>query len=148
LFFGYFGDTPHSAKQPEEISMAALDYVPDPDDYTRLRGDRWNAWGQDRVLMNAGHFTGFGRSLLEEDVVIQTSMGPIIDRSEETLSSSDVAVAHARRMLLDALSAVGAGTPPPGSALAPGGVRLPNALEVVVEEGGRWEDTALDQLTG
>ena len=54
--------------------------------------------------MNAGHFTGFGRSLLEEDAVIQASMGPIVDRTKENLSSGDVAVAHARRMLLDALS--------------------------------------------
>ena len=147
LFFGYFGDTPHSAKPPEEICMQAADYVPDPHDYTRLRGDRWNAWGQDRSSMASGHFTGFARSLLEEDAVIQTSMRPIVDRSEETLSSSDVAVARTRRMLLDALSAADAGELPPGSALTPQGVRLPNALEVIVEAGERWQDTALDPLT-
>ena len=76
---------------------------PTPPTTPGLRGDRWNAWGQDRALMDAGHFTGFGRSLLEEDVVIQTSMGPILDRTKENLSSSDVAVAHLRRMLLDAV---------------------------------------------
>jgi hypothetical protein len=148
LFFGYFGETPHSAKTPDEIAMAAPDYLPDPDDYTRLRGDRSDGWGQDRALMNAGHFTGFGRSLLEEDVVIQTSMGPIVDRSKETLSSGDVAVAHARRMLLDALNAIESGELPPGSALTPEAVRLPNALEVLVEEAKRWEDSALDRVTG
>jgi hypothetical protein len=97
--------------------------------------------------MAAGHFTGFGRSLLEEDAVIQSSMGPIIDRSREHLSSSDVAVATVRRMLLDALSAAGSGELPPGSALAAEGARLPNALEVVVPDGERWEDAALDQVT-
>jgi phthalate 4,5-dioxygenase oxygenase subunit len=97
--------------------------------------------------MDGGHFTGFGRSLLEEDVVIQTSMGPILDRSEEHLSSSDVAVANLRRMLLDALAAVDAGELPPGSALAPGGVCFPNASELLVDAGRRWEDAALDQLT-
>ena len=56
-------------------------------------------------------------------------------------------MAHARRMLLEALSAAEAGSLPPGSALAPEAVRLPNALEVLVEEGMRWEDAALDQLT-
>jgi phthalate 4,5-dioxygenase oxygenase subunit len=146
LFFGYFGDTPHSAKRPDEICMEGPGYVPDPDDYTRMRGNRDNRWGQDRELMKAGHFTGFGRSLLEEDVVIQTSMGPILDRTKENLSSSDVAVAHARRMLLDALRAVEAGELPPGSALTPDGVRLPNALEAVLREGERWEDVALDRL--
>jgi len=147
LFFGYFGDTSHSAKPPEEIAMQAADYVPDPRDYTRLRGDRWNAWGQDRSIMEAGHFSGFGRSLLEEDAVIQTSMGPTVDRSKETLCSSDVAVAHTRRMLLDALRAADAGELPPGSALASHGVSVPNALEVVVEAGGRWEEAALHPLT-
>ena len=76
-------------------------YAPDRSDYTGLRGDRWDAWGQDRSLMHNGHWTGFGRSLLEEDVVIQTSMGPILDRTKEHLSSSDVAVAQLRRMLLE-----------------------------------------------
>ncbi len=147
LFFGYFGETPHSAKTPDEIAMASPDFVPEPRDYAGLRGDRWSAWEQDRTLMDAGHFTGFGRSLLEEDAVVQTSMGPIVDRSKETLSSSDVAVAHARRMLLDAVSAAEAGERPPGSALSPEPVRLPNALEVIVEAGQRWEDAALDQLT-
>lgn len=148
LFFGTFGDTPHSAVDPVEISMAAPDYVPDPHDYTGIRGDRWSRWGQDRALMATGHFTGFGRSLLEEDAVIQSSMGPIVDRSKETLSSSDVAVAQNRRMLLDAVHAAEGGVVPPGSALAPEGVRLPNALEMLVEEGQRWEDVALDQLMG
>jgi nitrite reductase/ring-hydroxylating ferredoxin subunit len=148
LFFGYFGETEHSAKRPEEIRMAAMDYVPDERDYTRLAGDRYNAWGQDRTLMETGHFTGFGRSLLEEDAVVQTSMGPIVDRSKETLSSGDVAVVHARRMLLDAVAAVQRGELPPGSVEAPEGVRMPNAVEVVVPEGQRWEDSALDQVTG
>jgi phthalate 4,5-dioxygenase len=147
LFFVTFGDTPHSGVPLTEIAMQALDYTPEPLDYTGLRGDRWNAWGQDRALMNGGHFTGFGRSLLEEDAVIQTSMGPILDRSKENLSSSDVGVVHTRQMLLDALHAAESGELPPGSALRPEAVRLPNAREIVVGEGMRWEDAALDQLT-
>lgn len=147
LFFGTFGDTPHSAKPPEEIAMQTLDYRPDPANYAGLRGDRSNAWGQDRALMAAGHFTGFGRSLLEEDVVVQSSMGAILDRSKETLSSSDVAVAQARRMLLDALEMSRAGGLPPGSARAADGVRLPNALEVIVGEGQHWRDAVLDPIS-
>jgi hypothetical protein len=147
LFFGTVGPTPHSAVPLDQIKMQDPDYAPDPADYAGLRGDRWNAWGQDRALMRDGHFTGFGRSLLEEDVAIQTSMGPILDRTKEHLSSSDVAVAQLRRMLLDALAASGTGALPPGSARAPERVRLPNAAEMLVDEGGRWEDAALGQLT-
>jgi phthalate 4,5-dioxygenase len=145
VFFGTVGPTPHSAVTLDEIKMQDPDYVPDPRNYAGLRGDRGNAWGQDRALMNAGHFTGFGRSLLEEDAVIQTSMGPILDRTKENLSSSDVAVAQLRRMLLDALSAADAGALPPGSALAPDGARMPNAAEMLVDEGQRWEDAALSR---
>jgi len=139
LFYGYFADTP--VKPPEELGGAASDFVPDPHDYTGLRGDRSNRWGQDRELMKAGHFTGFGRTLLEEDVVVQTSMGPILDRTRENLSTSDVAVAQARRMLLEALRAARAGERPPGSALAGEAVRMPNAVEAVLDEGVRWEAT-------
>jgi phthalate 4,5-dioxygenase len=146
LFYGYFSDTP--TRPLEELGGMSPGYSPDPRDFTGLQGDRSSRWGQDRGLMAAGHFTGFGRTLLEEDVAVQTSMGPIIDRTKEHPSSSDVAVAHVRRMLLDALDAAGAGDLPPGSALMPGGVRMPNALEAIIEKGDRWEDVVLGQLTG
>jgi phthalate 4,5-dioxygenase len=146
MFFGTVGPTPHSGVSLDEIAMQDPGYTPEPLDYTGLHGDRMNRWGQDRSLMAGGHFTGFGRSLLEEDAAVQTSMGPVVDRSKENLSSSDVAVAQLRRMLLDGLGAEEAGGLPPGSALSPGGVRLPNACEMLVDEGTRWEDAALDPL--
>jgi hypothetical protein len=89
--------------------------------------------------MQAGHWTGFGRTLLEEDAAIQASMGPIVDRSLEQLSASDVAVAHARRLLLEALDAVDRGGHPPGSARSPGPVRMSNAHEMLVEAGEHWQ---------
>ena len=97
--------------------------------------------------MNAGHATGFGRSLLEEDAATQTSMGPIVDRSKEHLSSSDAAVAHARRMLLEALAAAERGERPPGSALTPGGLRLPNCVDVIVPAGQPWQESAPDPVS-
>ena len=146
LFFGTVGPTPHSAVPLDQLSMQDPDYEPDPRDYAGVqgKGDRGNAWGQNRSLMTEGHFTGFGRSLMEEDVAVQSSMGPIVDRSKENLSSSDVAVAHLRRMLLEALKSAEAGALPPGSALSPDGVHLPNASEMLVDEGQRWKDAALD----
>ena len=119
---------------------------PDPYDFAGLRGDRSIRWGQDRELMASGHFTGFGSNLLEEDAAVQASMGPILDRTKENLSSGDIAVAHARRLLLEAVRA-GAGELPPGSARAPEPVRLPNALEAVFEDGRRWEDISLHQVS-
>jgi phthalate 4,5-dioxygenase oxygenase subunit len=144
LFFGTVGPTPHSAVPLDQIKMQDPAYTPDPADYAGLDGDRLTRWGQDRTLMAEGHHTGFGRSLLEEDVAVQTSMGPIVDRTKENLSSSDVAVAHLRRMLLEAVATFEAGGLPPGSARAPEGVRMPNASEMLVDEGERWQDAALD----
>jgi hypothetical protein len=48
-------------------------------------------------------------------------------------------------MLLDALRAAEAGELPPGSALAQGAVRIPNAVEAVLEASARWKDVALDR---
>jgi phenylpropionate dioxygenase-like ring-hydroxylating dioxygenase large terminal subunit len=147
LFFGTYGQTPHSARSLEDTAMQARDYAPDPDDYTRLRGDVWNRWGQDRTVMSAGtHFSGFTRSLLEEDAVVQTSMGAIVDRSKENLSSSDTAVAQARRMLLDAITAAEKGMLPPGSAMSPEPVRLPNCVDTFVDEGRDWEDATFEPV--
>lgn len=140
LFFGNFGETPDRAETLDRCAMQDPRFVPDPLDYTGLRGDRSDAWGQDRALMANGHYTGFGRSLLEEDAVIQTSMGPIVDRTKEHLSSSDVAVAHLRRMLLEALTDFEAGRPPVGSARGAQPVVLPNASEALISEGGRWQE--------
>ncbi len=147
VFFGTFSNEP--LLPPEEtIGYVAPGFGPHPYDFAGLRGDRSNRWGQDHELMATGHFTGFGRNLLEEDAAVQASMGPILDRTKENLSSGDVAVAHARRTLLDALRAAGTGELPPGSALASSAVRLPNALEAIIDEGGRWEDISLNQLAG
>jgi hypothetical protein len=71
----------------------------------------------------------------------------VLDRSRETLCSSDVAVAQVRRILLDALEAVGSGGLPPGSVRAPGGVRMPNAIEALVSDDEHWADLVLDQVT-
>jgi phthalate 4,5-dioxygenase len=141
LFYGYFSDSP--TRPPQELGAAAPGYVADPDDFVGLRGGRDERWGQDRELMKAGHWTGFGRTLLEEDAAVQVSMGPMVDRSREHLSGSDGAVAHARRILLEALSTTESGGTPPGSARSPGRVRMHNAREVFVDEGERWQDASL-----
>jgi hypothetical protein len=67
-------------------------------------------------------------------------MGPVVDRTKEHLSSSDVAVAQARRMLLDALTVAEAGELPPGSARSAIPVRLPNAAEGLVDDEDLWSE--------
>jgi phthalate 4,5-dioxygenase oxygenase subunit len=86
----------------------------DPHDFGRFTGDRDDNWGQDRDAMVRGHFSGFTGNLLQEDTVTQVSMGPIVDRTKEHLSSSDVAIIHLRRLLLGALDKMEAGQHPIG----------------------------------
>ena len=82
----------------------------DVNDFGGFSGGRDQNWGQNREAMQHGHFSGFTGNLLQEDTVTQISMGPIVDRTKEHLSSSDVAIIHARRVLLEALDNVAAGT--------------------------------------
>lgn len=89
----------YNTKRPVSPALAAQ--YADTMEMIRITGGPENVWGQDRELMRAGHATGF-RQLVMEDFVVELSMGPIVDRSREHLSSSDQAVVRARRLLLKA----------------------------------------------
>jgi phthalate 4,5-dioxygenase oxygenase subunit len=137
LFFGNFGDTPLPLR---DVSAARADLNADPRNFASLRGDRSNHWGQDRELMKNGHWSGFDRSAIDEDAAVQVSMGPIVDRTRENLSSSDVAIAHVRRLILDTIAASEEGQLPPGSARTPGGVRIPQPFDAELGAGETWRE--------
>jgi phthalate 4,5-dioxygenase oxygenase subunit len=139
LFFGNYGETPLPFR---EVSGARHGVVADPHNFASLGGDRSNRWGQDRELMANGHWSGFGRSAIDEDAVVQVSMGPIVDRTMENLSSSDVAITQTRRLILDTIAAAGEGRLPPGSARTPGGVRVPPPFDALLEAGEAWRERA------
>ncbi len=71
-------------------------------------------------------------------------MGAITDRTRENLSSSDVAIAQARRLILDTIAGAEGGAPPPGSARGPARVLLPHPFEAMLDEGTSW--TELDKV--
>ena len=135
VVFGNYGETPLSLR---DVSGALTGDLPDRRNFASLRGDRSDRWGQDRELMRDGHWSGLARSAIEEDTVVQVSMGPIVDRTKENLSSSDVAVAATRRLILDATAAYEAGRLPPGSARSPEGVRIPQPFDAVLNTGQSW----------
>jgi phthalate 4,5-dioxygenase oxygenase subunit len=56
LFYGYYSDEPQGL--PVDMGVVNPEYRPDPGDFTGVRGDRHNLWGQDRALMRAGHLHG------------------------------------------------------------------------------------------
>jgi phenylpropionate dioxygenase-like ring-hydroxylating dioxygenase large terminal subunit len=143
FFWGYY--SLRRRRPPEKIGLAVPDFVGDRHEYAPPTGGAAARWGQDRAAMRRGHFTGFARTLISEDVAVQASMGPVLDRSRENVSSSDVAIVQTRRLLLKSLDAVDAGALPPGSALAAAPVCVTNPLDVVLEAGARWEDFGTDR---
>ena len=98
LFFGFWDE----AGPLHDIAR----YFPglDPDNLIAGPFDPENSWGQDREAMARGHFSGLTRSVLHEDVAVQVSMGPIVDRSRETLCATDLAIVRMRQSLLDRLA--------------------------------------------
>ncbi len=139
LFFGSYGDGPQMDQQA--FGAVGEGFEPDPRNFSSVTGDRSNRWGQDRELMKAGHFTGFGTSVIDEDAVVQVSMGPILDRTKENLSTSDVAVASARRLILETIAAVSEGELPPGSVRGEP-VRIPHPIDAVIDADQSWRDVA------
>ncbi|MCC2099167.1 MAG: Rieske 2Fe-2S domain-containing protein [Hyphomicrobiales bacterium] len=89
---------------PDWYRFNALDRSgPDDDDFAADRGNEANMWHQDREAMKNGHFSGLTKNFVYEDFIIEESMGPISDRSQEFLGSSDIVIVRTRRMLLKAL---------------------------------------------
>jgi phenylpropionate dioxygenase-like ring-hydroxylating dioxygenase large terminal subunit len=80
----------------------------------RMRRSRADNYGQDRASMGAGFYIGLGACFSIHDVVITQSQGQIHNQAGEHLSSSDIAIVRARRMLDEAAKMVAEGRDPPG----------------------------------
>lgn len=103
LLYGYFDESEPLTDEAPRVQALIGNGRLDRHNFAPFSGGRDENWGQDRKLMAEGHHSGFGNHLLEEDFVVQASMGPITDRTREHLSSSDVAIVQARMMMLQAL---------------------------------------------
>jgi phthalate 4,5-dioxygenase len=88
--------------------------TPDSDNYSANMGGVANMWHQSREAMKEGHWSGVLGNFTYEDFIVEESMGPIVDRSQEFLGSSDAVIMRARRTLLEALRAHGEGKLPFG----------------------------------
>ncbi len=105
FFFWQVSETALDEKRRAELleSMCLRPGV-ELDDEFRLNRNRANNWLQDRGAMRRGEsHTGMGGGVSPEDIAVQESMGPILDRSKEHLGVSDTAVIRFRRMMLDAV---------------------------------------------
>ncbi|TAJ73476.1 MAG: MarR family transcriptional regulator [Phenylobacterium sp.] len=104
-------------------------------DFTKRR-NLTNNFRQDRVAMKAGDFTGI-QGIPMQDMAMWESMGPIADRSEDHLGSSDVAIIQFRRQMVAAAKACAAGEPAIGTQSASRTVDLAS-FEGVVPRTADW----------
>ena len=130
--------TPEFAQQRETFAGRG----PNGEGTTR-RQTRANDWLIDRELQRRKIFTGI-RGLNTQDLAVQESMGPIVDRSREHLGSTDKAIIQFRRCLLDAARDLQNGIDPPGSDSQT--YRLLRAADVTIARDARWQEVAKDKL--
>ncbi len=88
-------------------------------DYRPVR-DQSNRYMQDREEMESKTFSGLGLFFPEHDLFVTEGMGPICDRTQERLGSTDKAIIAARRLLLKAIRKVQEGGEPPHVVRDPG----------------------------
>jgi phthalate 4,5-dioxygenase oxygenase subunit len=110
-------------------------------DYRSMR-QRDNHFLQDRRAMKNGSHTGI-TGIPNQDIAMWETMGPIADRSRESLGVSDVAIAHFRRIMLEAVRTVRDGGPVIGT--GPG--RIPHiklrSFEGIVPKATDWKTLAV-----
>jgi hypothetical protein len=91
--------------------------VPDTTDWLgrfRLLQNKDNDYLIDREAQRADSYTGIA-GIHQQDQAITESMGPIIDRTQEHLGTSDAMIIRSRRRVINAAKALrDSGTVPPG----------------------------------
>ena len=108
----------------------------------RTRRNKSNDWMIDRQVQKTETFTGI-EGINIQDQAIQESMGPIVDRTKENLSASDLAIVIARRMLIGAASTVADGGDPPGTGDSYYNVR---AIDGILPKDVDWKDALESQM--
>lgn len=98
-----------------------------------------NRFQQDRKKMELGDFTGI-EGIPHQDIAMWVSMGPIVNRTDDVLGASDIAIVEFRRTMADAAKAVQEGKP----AIGTGADRIPQASigsrEGVFPKTVNWRD--------
>ncbi len=115
-----------------------------PDGETTVRHrTRANDWLIDREVQRSRTFTGID-GVNTQDLAVQESMGPIVDRAREHLGSTDRAIILLRHILLDAIATVEQGGAPPG--VDPAAYADVRAADVILPRDARWQDAARPSL--
>ena len=90
------------------VGTSTIEYRPDTTDWLgkfRITQNKDNDYGIDREAQRTQSFTGI-TGIHQQDQAITESMGPIIDREQEHLGSSDAMVIRTRRRVINAARAL------------------------------------------
>jgi phthalate 4,5-dioxygenase len=98
-----------------------------------------NWYRQDRAAMKQDSWTGI-QGVGMQDAACQETMGPITDHTREHLGTSDVAIIHLRRRMLESVRRFMAGEPPIGLAEPLDYARLDHIPHVPIGIDERWQD--------
>ena len=110
----------------------------------RALANKDNDYLIDRAAQKAGKTFSGVEGFAMQDASVQESMGPIVDRTKETLVSTDSGIIMARQRLLRAIKAfTEEGTTPPGVSLAHQKVR---SAAVILPPDQPFKDAARDAL--
>ncbi|HKN97394.1 MAG TPA: Rieske 2Fe-2S domain-containing protein [Pseudonocardiaceae bacterium] len=104
-----------------------------------------NDYGIDREVQRATSFSGIP-DFVTQDLMVTESMGPIYDRSQEHLGTTDKAVIRMRQILLKAAKGLENGAEPPALADNPEhDFRSIRSAEKILEPGEDWRLLGTDQ---
>jgi phenylpropionate dioxygenase-like ring-hydroxylating dioxygenase large terminal subunit len=111
---------------------------------TRVRHrSRANNWLIDREVQRTKTYTGI-QGVNSQDLAVQESMGPIVDRSRERLGTTDKAIIELRHLLLDSIDDMKKGGKP--RAVDPKTYRNIRSGDLVLPKGADWRDAAQQML--
>jgi len=96
-----------------------------------------NDYQMDRELQRTGGIFSGVRDFVSQDLMVTESMGPIYDRTQEQLGSTDKAISRMRHILLSAAKGLAEGKEPPavGAGLNFKDIR---GAEKILEPGEDW----------
>ncbi|MCF8709541.1 Rieske 2Fe-2S domain-containing protein [Rhizorhapis sp. SPR117] len=147
LFIGYFAENSLVDENWPPIQMGIANGRCVKENFAPLAGGPEVNYGQNRVAMANGHFSGFPNNLVEEDIVVQASMGAITDRTKENLSSSDVALVQTRMLMLRALKNDAEGKKPLAQHERPYNYREVLPVDAMVLPDDDWEQLLTRERT-
>ena len=135
-----FGDEPLTQEEKEEhaLGRAPGNLLPD---FRSIR-NKDNNWLIDRQVQKTETFTGI-EGINNQDQAVQESMGPIVDRTKENLTASDMAIVATRRLLIQAAQTVADGGDPPGVGDT---YYMARAIDKILPNDVQWRDALLSEM--